>query len=147
MDVVWLGLGSDQYDVAPLFAPPFGEVGVERGNANGRTGGDVQPVGEHGELVAGFGGKLRMEEELDLVGGDPLDRFLAADEALVGHVDGDADGGLGRSLAVSGLEEPESPLLDGELHVLHVAVMTLEPFRDLRELARQLPAYRWRARR
>ena len=39
------------------------------------------------------------------------------------HVDGDADGGQAGALAVAGLQHVELAILDGELEVLHVAVV------------------------
>ena len=39
------------------------------------------------------------------------------------HVDGDADGGQAGALAVAGLQHVELAILDGELEVLHVAIV------------------------
>ena len=91
---------------------------------------------------SGIGVELRMQEKVDLVRLDPHHRLLAADQALVDHVDGDAHLGLGGPLAVAGLQQPELALLDGELHVLHVAVVLLEAAGDRLELTRTSAACR-----
>ena len=68
-----------------------------------------------------------MQQLVELSRIDAADRFLLVDQALVAHLDGDAQRRLRRALAVAGLEHPELTLLDGELHVLHVVVVRLEP--------------------
>ncbi len=52
--------------------------------------------------------------------------LLFVDHALVHQVDGDLQGGGGGALAVTGLEHIELAVLDGELHVLHVAIVVLQ---------------------
>jgi hypothetical protein len=64
-------------------------------------------------------------------------RLVPRDESLVCHVHGDADLGFGGTLAVPGLQEPELAPLDGELHVLHVAVVRLELAGDVHELVEE----------
>ena len=59
------------------------------------------------------------------------------DQALFGHVDGDAYLGLGGALAIAGLQDPQLARLDGELHVLHVAVVAFERSRDGANSARR----------
>ena len=55
---------------------------------------------------------------------------MPGDQFLFSHIDGDADLGLSRPLPVTGLKHPELAALDGELHVLHVAVVFLELLGD-----------------
>jgi hypothetical protein len=52
--------------------------------------------------------------------------LLLAEDALRHQVDRDPRHRLGAALAVAGLEHEERTVLDGELHVLHVAVGVLE---------------------
>ena len=78
--------------------------------------------------------ELRMEEEVDLAGRHPAHRVLLADEAFLGEVHRDAHGGLRGPLAVARLQQPQLAVLDGELDVLHVAVVGLERARDLLQL-------------
>ena len=57
------------------------------------------------------------------------------------HVDGDAHGGEAGALAVAALQHVELALLDGELDVLHVAVVLLERAAHLHELLVDSPAF------
>ena len=61
---------------------------------------------------------------------DAGDRLLARDQPLGRHVDGDLQRRLGGALAGARLQHPELAALDGELEVLHVAVVLLEPVGD-----------------
>ena len=60
------------------------------------------------------------------------------DEAFARHVDGDAQRGFGGALAAARLQHPELAALDGEFHVLHVAVMALERLRHAHEFGENL---------
>ena len=120
----------------PRLGPLLGGVGVEGDAADGRARGDVEPRRQQrpscGRLSAAV--ELGVQEEVDLLGRDPAHGLLAGDQPLVGHVDGDAHGRLGGALAVAGLQHPELAALDGELHVLHVAVVRSRRRGDRREL-------------
>jgi hypothetical protein len=98
----------------------------------------LRPTGHERSPAGGSahrsGGELRMQKEVDLLRRHPQHRLLAADQPLLGHVDGDADGGLRRALGVARLQHPELAALDGELDVLHVAVVALELGADRLEL-------------
>src|SRR3974390_1193910 len=65
---------------------------------------------------------------------DAQDRFFLRDEFFGGKFDRDAQRGFRRALAVARLQHPQLALLDGELEVLHVAVVPLELLVDAREL-------------
>jgi hypothetical protein len=68
-----------------------------------------------------------MQEEVDLFRRDPQHGlFLGSDQALFGHVHGNAHGRLGGALAIAGLQHPQLAFFDGELHILHVAVMLFQ---------------------
>ena len=75
-----------------------------------------------------------MQELVERKRVDARHRVLRRDQPFIGHVDGDLQRGLGGALAVARLEHPELAALDGELHVLHVAVMLLEHVADAAEL-------------
>ena len=64
-----------------------------------------------------------MEEEIDLFGYDPVNDFLAGDQSLLNHLHRDFDFRLCGTFSIPGLEHPKRSSFDGELHVLHVAVM------------------------
>jgi hypothetical protein len=75
-----------------------------------------------------------MEEHVHLCRGHAPQRLVLRDEPLIRHVHRNAHLCLGRAFSVAGLQEPERPALDGELHVLHVPVVTLQPPGDLHQL-------------
>ena len=57
------------------------------------------------QLLSPRVGELRVQEEVDLVGGDPGHRFLRGDQSLVHQIDGDAHGRLGGGLVVGVVDE------------------------------------------
>ena len=67
-----------------------------------------------------------MQQLVERGGIDALDGLLPGDQALGGHVHCDLEGRFGGALAGAGLQHPELAVLDGELHVLHVAVVALQ---------------------
>ena len=79
-----------------------------------------------------------MQELVELRGIDPRDRLVARDEPLVDHLRGDAERGGGRALPCPRLEQVEPPLLDRELDVLEVSVVSLEPVERVDELLERL---------
>ena len=74
------------------------------------------------------------QQLVELLGLDAQERLVRRDEALVDHVDGDADRREAGALAVARLQHEEAALLDGELEVLHVAHLGLERLADRHEL-------------
>ncbi len=72
----------------------------------------------------------RVEKLVELLRLHPHESLVLRDQALGHHVDGDLDRGLRRALPAARLQHVELPLLDGELEVLHVAVVALEPVGD-----------------
>ena len=79
-----------------------------------------------------------MQKLVELPGIDPRDGLLAGDEALVDHLGRDPKRRGCSPLPRPGLQEVERPLLDGELDVLQVAVVRLEPLERLDELVERL---------
>ncbi len=75
-----------------------------------------------------------MQQLVELGRLDAQHRIVLADQPLLHHVDGDLHRGPGGALAVAGLQHVELALLDGELDVLHVAVVVLEDAADLHQL-------------
>jgi hypothetical protein len=78
--------------------------------------------------------KLRVQQGIDLIGGDAQDSFFFGDQAFVGHIHGDLHGRFGGALAVAGLEHPQLAALDGELDILHILVVLLQAVGDVEEL-------------
>ena len=109
-----------------------------RGHRDGLLGGErgrpARGAGRRGRgpcaIAVGFfalvGSKIGWSSWLSCVGVDAEDRLLLRDQLLLHHLDGDPDGGVAGALAVPGLEHVQLPVLDGELEVLHVAVVLLQ---------------------
>ena len=124
VDVVGVGLDPDQDDGLALFTQRLGAVGVEDRLAAGRAGGGVEPFRDHVDL--GLGIDAPVQQLVDVPGLDSLQRLLLCDQPFPHHVDRDLHRGLGGALARAGLQHPELALLDRELEVLDVAVMTFQ---------------------
>ena len=74
-----------------------------------------------------------MEQLLELQRIDAHQRGAPIDQFFLRHLDRRAHRGLGRAFAVARLQHEELAALDGELHVLHVAEMFLQPGRDFQQ--------------
>ena len=135
-DVLGRGLETDEDDfLFTLVGDPIGGVfrsedhlAARRAGRGGKSAADGLSRFER------LGVELRMQERVELLGVDHADRFLLVDHALVDEVARDLESGGGGALAVAGLEHEELALFDGELHVLHIAVVLLESVDDLDEL-------------
>ncbi len=110
-----------------------GVFGGEDDLADSGAGRGRQAGGEDFDLLALFV-EARNQEVVELVGLDAEDGFFLRDEAFADHVDGDADGGQAGALAIAGLQHVELAILDGELEVLHVAVVLFQAPGDVAEL-------------
>ena len=75
-----------------------------------------------------------MEESVELLGIDHQKSFFLGDHSFIHEVACYAQSSGSGALAVTGLEHVKLAVLDRELHILHVAVMVLEPVGDLGEL-------------
>ncbi len=125
MNVLRARLGAHQKRVVPVAAAPLGLLGAEGDLAGGGAGGGGEAAPDHGALGVGIEG--RMQQLVERVRLDAADRLLARDQPVACHVDGDLERRLGGALAVARLQHPQLAALDGELHVLHVAVMGFQP--------------------
>src|SRR5581483_3893170 len=130
--VFGVGFGPYQDDPLPGLAPFFRGVGAEDGLPGRRAGGGVGAAGD--DVVLGVGIDTRVQQLVDLLGLDPQDGLLLGDEAFVQHVDRDLDRRLRPPLAGAGLKHEQPSTLDGEFHVLDVAIVLLEPVGDGLEL-------------
>ena len=124
VDVVGRRLGANEDDRLPASSLLLGAIGVEHDLAGRGARRGVQPLG--GDLELGARVDHRVEQLVELGRVDPRDRLLLRQQALRDHVDRDAKRGSGRALPGAGLEQVEAALLDGELDVLHLAVVLLE---------------------
>ena len=75
-----------------------------------------------------------MQQLIELVGRHALDSFFLGDQPFPDHIHGNAHSGRTGSLAVARLEHVELAFLDGELKILHVAIVLLEARGDLNQL-------------
>ena len=78
--------------------------------------------------------KLRVQQGIQLLGLDAQNRFVLVDHALIHQVNGDLQGSLCGTLAVTGLQHEQLAVFNGEFHVLHVLVMLFQTGGNLHEL-------------
>ena len=124
VDVVGRGLPAHEDHRCAGLATALGRVGIEHDLANAGTRRGVETAGE--QVAWRVGVDRRVQQLVELLGVDALDRLLLGDDALINHVARHADGGLRGALAVARLQQVELALLDRELDVLHVAVVRLQ---------------------
>ena len=132
LKVVGVGLPADQNDLMALGRTRDGVIAREHDLAHGGTGAGVKAACERLVLLGGV--ELRVQELVELRGIDAAHGLLTGDEALLDHLDSDAQSGGCGTLAHTGLEHPELTLLDGELDVAHVAVVILKRQEDTLKL-------------
>ena len=131
-DVVRLRRRSHEDDVASRRRGRHGVPREEHDRALGRArrGGDAR--GQHGELGARV--ERRMQQRVERLRVDRRERLGLGEQPLVHGIDGEAHRRLRRALGAARLQQVQAPLLDGELGVLHVAVVALERAQELHEL-------------
>ncbi len=146
-DVLGRGFAANQNHglVGAVVVVLDGVFGGEDDLADSSAGRGRQSGGEHFNFLALFH-EARNQEVVELVGLDAMNGFFLRDEALVDHVDGDADSGQAGALAVTRLQHVELAILDGELEVLHVAVVLFQAAGDGAQLLVDLRAWPCRAR-
>ncbi len=132
VNVLRRGLDPHQDDLAAGLAGVLGLVRVEDDLARGGAGRGRQARCQHAAL--GLGVDHRVQELVERTGLDAADGLLLRDQAFLREFDRDPQRRLGGALAGAGLQHPELALLDGEFHVLHVAVMLFEDAVDPAEL-------------
>ena len=152
VEVFGRGLGPNEYDLAPLLGQRFRLVGVEDRFARGGAGRGGQAFGEHCDIR--FGIHHRMEQLVQVLGRDTLDRLVLRDQTLLDQLHGDTHGRRAGALRAARLQHVQLAALERELDVLHVPEVLLQPRGDARELFEDLgepPAIHlrdrlWRAR-
>ena len=97
--------------------------------AGGQAVGEQRAAGDR--LLLRLGVELRGQELRELRGLDAAERLAAVDQPLLHHLDGGAHGGRAGALARPRLQHEQLAVLDGELDVLHVAVVALQLLADL----------------
>ena len=117
---------------SPAAASSSGAGGVEDGLADSRAGRRAHAGGDPGDVGTGV---ERGEHQPDQLGpGDPGERLVHVDEALVDQLGRDAERRRGRPLADPCLQHPELAALDRELDVAQVTVVALQGGHDRHQL-------------
>ena len=75
-----------------------------------------------------------MQQGVEVTGLDHSDSLLLVDHAFVDQVAGDLQSSRSGTLTVTGLQHVQLAVLNGELHILHVAVVVLQDLADVLEL-------------
>ena len=135
-DILGAGLKTNQDDFLPLGVLDLllSILSAEDNTAAGRSRRSSQALADSLGSLQGSGVKLGMQQGIELLGLNAQDSLTLGDDALVDQVAGDLQSSLGGTLAVTGLQHEELAILDGELHILHVAVVSFEAAGDLDEL-------------
>ena len=132
LQVIGVGLPANQNDLVALVGARDGIVAREHDLAYGGAGAGVKAAGQGLVLLGGV--ELRMQKLVELRRIDATHGLLAGDEALLDHLDSDAQRGGSGALAHAGLKHPQFTLLDGEFDIAHIAVMILERQENALEL-------------
>ena len=124
VNVFGAGFDAHQNDLAAGMLELLGFIGTEDDLAAGGAGRGGKAVGD--DLALGVRIERRMQQLIERAGIDARHRLVVGDQTFLRHLDRDAQSCLRRALAIAGLQHPEFAALDGELHVLHVAIMFFE---------------------
>ena len=136
LDVLRGGLEADEDDLFALLALFDGVFSGEDDGAGSGARGSRDALADDVLLVRlfqGVGVELRVQEHIERLRIDLHESFLLGDHALVDEVARDLDSGGSGTLAVTRLQHIEFAVFDGELHVLHIAVMLFEDLADFLE--------------
>ena len=136
MNIIRLGKWADHnYSLFVLLGHLFGFVGIEINLSYCCAGGGVNTLGVYAAFllgsVDGFRIELRVQQSVNLIGGDAHDGGFSGDQAFVRHIYSHSDGCLGGALSGTGLPHPQLAALDGELDILHIVIMELKSVSDI----------------
>ena len=124
VNVLGAGLEPHQNDALAGCGQLLGAIGAQHDLSRGRARRGRKPMRDHRLLGIGVQRRVKKLVERDRI--DPQKRLVARDQPFLGHFHGHAKRCRAGPLAVAGLQHIELVLLNGELDVLHVAVMGLE---------------------
>ena len=133
VDVVRRGFLADQ-DHRTLLRSFHRVFGREDRTSHRRARGCINAVGEFGQLRQGLRIEHGMQQLIELFGRHAQHCFLFRNHALARHVDGHSDCGSAGAFAIAGLQHVELAILDGELEILHVAIVFFEAAGNLLQL-------------
>ncbi len=132
LDIFRRRLDAHQNHFAPCFRDRDRFVRREHHFAVDRTRRRRQSARDHVLLARRI--QPRMQKLLELFRLDALQRGLAIDQLLVGHIDRDSHRRLRRPLAGARLQHEQAISLDRKFHVLRIAKMLFQLRRDFQEL-------------
>ena len=135
MDIIRFCERADHNAVLLVIVVHFNDfVSIEVDLTDRSTRRGIDTGSQDFRLLQGSRVELRVEQGIDLFGGDALDSFFLGDQAFVDHLDSDLHSGVGSAFAVAGLEHPQFTVFDGEFHILHIAVVVFKFLGDIHEL-------------
>ena len=138
LDILGRSLKTDEHHLLAALLPLLGVIGGKDNLAAGGARRSGKPAPHDFTLLKRSGVELRMKERIEVAGLDHQYGLLLGAHTLVDEITRDLERGLGGALAVAGLEHEEFFVLDGKLHILHIAVVALERLADLLELLEAL---------
>ena len=125
-EVFWRGLDTNENYLVTILVPILSIVSVEHNLTTGSTWRCGQTLGNN----LGTGQSLLVEDGVqqfvELLRLATHDSGFLVNLTLVQQVDGNLYHSSTCALTVTGLEEPQFALLNGELHILHITIVLLE---------------------
>ena len=135
-DIFGAGFQTDQNDLLPSFVLDllFSIFSAEDNATAGRSRRSGQALADCFSSLQGSSVKLRVQQGIQLLGLNAQYSGALIDNALINEVAGDLQSSLCGTLAVTGLQHIQVAVLNGELHILHIAEVVLQTGSDLNEL-------------
>ncbi len=129
-EVFGRGLDADEDNFLFLLGPCLSLVGEEHDLAGCCAGRCGKALGNYVGTLEGSLVEYRVEQFVELLGLHTQQGGLFVNLAVAEEVHGDFHHSGAGALAVTGLEHPQLAVLDGEFHILHVAVVIFEAVSD-----------------
>ncbi len=124
MNIIGSGFRADQEHLLPAFRLLLRPVSIKDNFTRCRTRRSRQAARNHVNLGAGI--KARVKQLIQLGRVDPPQRFIPVNKSFLDQVDSHLYRGGGCPLPGAGLQYVKLPPLNGELNILHVAVVGLK---------------------
>ena len=134
-DVLGRGLKTNENNLLAALSPSNCVVSGEYDLTASSAGRCTETATHRSSSLESLSVELGVKESVKVSGVDHKNGLLLALHALVNEVASDLKSSLSGSLTVSGLEHIELLVLNGELHILHIAIMLFENAADLNELS------------
>ena len=136
LDVLRRGLQTDQNDLFAALAPHSVASSAVKYNfaaGSARRSGQARARSAFAAFSASAS-NCGCSRASSCLGSTLQNSLFFGDHAFVHQINGDFQSGGSGALAVSGLEHVELAVLNGEFHILHVAVVVFERLRDVHKL-------------